>query len=76
MLDGGETDWKVIVMNSEEAAEKGINTLDDLREEYPGVVESVRKFFRVYKVPAGKPENEFAYNAEVKDKALAEEVIR
>eukprot|EP00092_Neocalanus_flemingeri_P044439 GFUD01049285.1.p1 GENE.GFUD01049285.1~~GFUD01049285.1.p1 ORF type:complete len:348 (-),score=95.20 GFUD01049285.1:43-1086(-) len=75
LIDGGETDWKVIVMNSKEAVEKNINTLDDLGEKYPGLLESVRKFFRVYKVPSGKPENKFAYNGEVKDKALAEAVI-
>ena len=76
MLDGGETDWKVIVMNSDEAAEKSIDTLEDLRSVHPGVVEAVRGFFTVYKVPSGKPENVFAYNGEVKDKALAVEVIR
>ena len=76
MLDGGETDWKVIVMNSIEASEKSIDTLEDLISEHPGVVEAVRRFFTVYKVPAGKPENVFAYNGEVKDKALAVEVIR
>jgi hypothetical protein len=63
-------------MNSEEAADKSINTLDELREEYPDLLESVRKFFRVYKVPVGKPENTFAYNGEVKDKALAVKVVR
>ena len=76
MLDGGETDWKVIVMNSGEAAEKSIDTLEDLRAEHPGIVETVRSFFTVYKVPAGKPENVFAYNGEVKDKVLAVDVVR
>jgi len=75
LLDGGETDWKVIVMNSEEAKKKRINTLADLRSQQPGVLEAVRKFFTVYKVPAGKPENVFAYNGEVKDEALAVDVI-
>jgi len=75
MLDSGETDWKVIVMNSNEAAKKSIDNLNDLRAEHPGVIESVRQFFTVYKVPAGKPENVFAYNGEVKDAALAVEVI-
>jgi len=75
MIDGGETDWKVIVMNAEEANEKGIQTLQDIQNKYPGILETVLKFFRVYKVPAGKPENVFAYNGEIKDKDLAMEVI-
>ena len=76
MLDGGETDWKVIVMNSKEAARKGITSLAELRAVQPGVVEAVKTFFTVYKVPAGKPENVFAYDGEVKDAVLAVEVIR
>jgi len=76
MIDGGETDWKVIVMNKEEAVEKNINTLEDLMEEFPDMVDSVRQFFRVYKVPSGKPENIFAYDGEVKDESFAADVIK
>ena len=63
-------------MNATEAEERGINTLEDLKEEYPGILETVRKFFRVYKVPAGKPENVLAFNGEIKGKEFAREVIR
>ena len=73
LIDRNETDWKVIVMNREEAAEKNINTLKDL---YDDLVESVRRFFRVYKVPSGKAELIFAYDGEVKDESFAIEVIR
>ena len=63
-------------MNSEEADEKMINTLDDLNNEYPDLLETVQKFFRVYWTPTGKPENQFAYKGEVQEKSLALEVIR
>ena len=78
LIEGGEeqTDWKVIFMNSEEAEEKMINPLDDLNNEYPDLLETIQKFFQVYKTPTGEPENSFAYNGEVQDKALALEVIR
>ena len=76
MIDGGETDWKVIVMNSKEANEKGLETLEDLQKGYPGILETVINFFRVYKVPAGKPENVFAYNGEIKDRDFAIEVLK
>merc|ERR1712002_1097991 len=62
-------------MNSKEASEKGLETLEDLQKGYPGILETVIKFFRVYKVPAGKPENVFAYNGEIRDRDLAMEVI-
>jgi hypothetical protein len=63
-------------MNSEEADEKMIDNLDDLNNEYPELLETVQKFFRVYWTPTGKPENLFAYNGEVQEKSLALDVIR
>ena len=52
-------------MNREEAVEKSIATLDDLRDEYPDLLESV-----------GKPENVFAFGGEKKDEAFAIKVMR
>jgi len=75
LLQGGETDWKVIVMNEEEANKEGIETLEDLTVEYPDLLDTVRKFFKVYGVPAGKPFNSFAFDGEVKDENFAKEVI-
>ena len=66
----------MIVLNTPEATEEGIETLEDLKTEYPDLLDTVRKFFKVYGVPAGKPWNIFAFNGEVKDKEFAKEVIR
>ena len=76
LLDSSETDWKVIVINAEEAKAHNINNLEDLNTLYPGIVDEVRTFFRVYKVPSGKPENNFAYNGEYQDSEFAKDIIR
>ena len=76
MLDSGETDWKVLALNAVEAAEKKVETMEDMMFEYPGLLQSVRKFFRIYKVPAGKAENKFAFDGEIRDGEFAREVIR
>ena len=76
MLDSGETDWKVLALNALEAAEKNVETMEDMMFEYPGLLQSVRKFFRIYKVPAGKAENKFAFDGEIQDGDFAREVIR
>jgi len=76
LLDSGETDWKVIVMNAEEADKKGIKDMETLREKSPGIAEAVKRFFTVYKVPSGGTENKFAYNGEIKGKELADDVIQ
>jgi inorganic pyrophosphatase len=36
----------------------------------PGYLESTNTFFRVYKLPSGKKENEIAFNGEAKNKVL------
>jgi len=75
MIDDGETDWKVfcIDVNDEDAA--NLNDIDDVKKHKPGLVEATVEWFKYYKVPDGKPVNEFAFNDEAKDKAFAEAVI-
>ena len=53
-----------------------METLEDAIAEYPGLLQSVQKFFRIYKVPAGNPENKFAFDGEIQDGDFAREVIR
>ena len=76
LIDKSETDWKVIVINAEEAREKSIKTMKDLESRYPNMLNSIRKFFRIYKVPSGKPENKFAFDGEFQNEEFAREVIR
>lgn len=52
-----------------------INDLADIEKVKPGLVEATRDWFRRYKIPAGKPENTFAFNGEAKDKAFALAII-
>ena len=75
LLDTAETDWKVLAISAEEAAARDIRSLEDLDTEFPGLTAAVRRFFRVYKVPFGNPENEFAFGGEFRDAEFAEDVI-
>ncbi|XP_041117139.1 inorganic pyrophosphatase-like isoform X2 [Polyodon spathula] len=76
MIDEGETDWKIIAINVEDKDAANINTIDDVRKLKPGYLESTVDWFKKYKVPDGKPENQFAFNGEFKDKDFAIEVIK
>lgn len=42
--------------------------IDDVRKHKPGYLEATIEWFRLYKVPDGKPENGFAFNGEFKGK--------
>ncbi|XP_034059662.1 inorganic pyrophosphatase [Gymnodraco acuticeps] len=76
MIDEGETDWKVIGINVEDPEAKDFNNISDVRRLKPGYLESTVDWFRMYKVPDGKPENEFAFNGEFKDKDFAIKIIK
>ena len=57
LLDEGETDWKIMV----------INVNDPL---------APNEWFRIYKIPDGKPENQFAFSGECKNKKYAMDIVR
>ncbi|XP_036592809.1 inorganic pyrophosphatase [Trichosurus vulpecula] len=76
MIDEGETDWKVIAINVDDPDAPSYNDISDVRKLKPGYLEATVEWFRKYKVPDGKPENEFAFNAEFKDKDFATDIIK
>ena len=76
LIDRSETDWKLLVINAVEADQKDIQTLEDLESSFPNLLDSVRRYFRIYKVPSGKPENEFAFDGQFLEADFAKEVIR
>lgn len=45
--------------------------IEDVRKSRPGHLEATVDWFRKYKVPDGKPENQFGFNGQFKDKVLS-----
>lgn len=76
MIDEGETDWKLIAINAEDPDAPKLNSLEDVRRSRPGHLEATVDWFRKYKVPDGKPENQFAFGGQFKDKDFAVEIIK
>ncbi|KAM8843468.1 inorganic pyrophosphatase 2, mitochondrial [Synchiropus picturatus] len=76
MIDEGEMDWKVIGINAEDPDAQKLNSIDDVRKSRPGHLEATVEWFKKYKVPDGKPENQFGFNSEFKDKDFAVEIIK
>lgn len=44
--------------------------IEDVRKIKPGHLEATVDWFKKYKVPDGKPENQFAFNRQFKDKVV------
>ncbi|XP_063579633.1 inorganic pyrophosphatase 2, mitochondrial isoform X4 [Pongo abelii] len=76
LIDEGETDWKLIAINVNDPEASKFHDIDDVKKFKPGYLEATLNWFRLYKVPDGKPENQFAFNGEFKNKAFALEVIK
>lgn len=75
LLDEGETDWKVITIDVNDPLASKLNDIKDVEVHLPGLLKATSEWFRIYKIPDGKPENQFAFNGEAKDKSYANKVI-
>ncbi|KAK6536327.1 Inorganic pyrophosphatase [Arthrobotrys megalospora] len=76
LLDEGETDWKVIVVDVNDPLAPKLNDVEDVERHLPGLLRATNEWFRIYKIPDGKPENQFAFSGECKNKKYANDIIR
>jgi len=75
LIDEGETDWKLIGIDVRDKLASQIHDITDVDKYLPGLLEATRRWFRNYKVPAGKPKNKFALNEQYADREYAKRVI-
>jgi len=75
LLDEGETDWKVLVIDVNDPLAPKLNDIEDVERHLPGLIRATNEWFRIYKIPDGKPENQFAFSGEAKNKRYATEII-
>jgi inorganic pyrophosphatase len=75
MIDDGEVDWKVLAIRADDPLAAKLNDVADVERELPGEIEKVRVWFRDYKIPDGKPANEFGYGDKPVDKAFTDAII-
>ncbi|XP_075971944.1 inorganic pyrophosphatase Nurf-38 [Anticarsia gemmatalis] len=75
LIDEGETDWKLIAVSAADPDADKLNDVADVEALYPGLLRATVEWFRLYKVPDGKPENVFAFDGEAKDAKFAYNVI-
>ncbi|KAF9577880.1 Inorganic pyrophosphatase [Lunasporangiospora selenospora] len=76
LLDEGETDWKVIVIDVNDPLASKLNDIEDVERHLPGFIRATNEWFRIYKIPDGKPENQFAFSGEAKNRKYAIDIIR
>ena len=77
MIDGGETDWKLLAVRTDDplAAAVGDVGAPGLPDAVKRAMDDIRHWFRVYKVPEGKGENDFAFEGRWLDLATTLRVV-
>ncbi|CAO3682052.1 unnamed protein product [Rhizopus stolonifer] len=75
MIDEGETDWKVVVIDIKDPMADKIDDIDDVKKHYPGLLNATKNWFEIYKIPDGKDKNVFAFDGECKNRAYANTII-
>ncbi|KIW20425.1 hypothetical protein PV08_01000 [Exophiala spinifera] len=75
LIDSGETDWKLIVIDVRDPMAQNMHDIDDVDRIMPGFLTATREWFRLYKVPDGSPPNDFAYDGNYQSKTFARGVI-
>ncbi|KAJ2890899.1 Inorganic pyrophosphatase, partial [Coemansia aciculifera] len=76
LIDEGETDWKVLAIDVNDPLASKMNDVEDIERYMPGLIHATNEWFRIYKIPDGKPENQFAFGGEAKNRAYATDVIK
>ncbi|KAK5657224.1 hypothetical protein OQA88_3282 [Cercophora sp. LCS_1] len=76
LIDKGETDWKIVVIDVDDALADKMHDIEDVERELPGLLDATRDWFRIYKVPDGEGMNEFAFGGECKGREYAWGVVR
>lgn len=76
LIDEGECDYKIIVIDRNCNMADKMNNIGDVEKCCPGLLEVTREWFRDYKLPDGKKQNVFAFDGEFKDNNFTMEVIK
>lgn len=76
MIDDGEADWKVVVIDADDKWAPFLNDIGDVEKHLPGTLNAIREWFRTYKIPDGKPPNVFGLNERFMDKAYTMQIIK
>lgn len=75
LIDEGETDWKVISIDVNDPLAAEVNDIADVDKKFPGLLKATIEWFKIYKIPDGKPENQFAFDGEAKNAEFATNIV-
>ncbi|EPR79924.1 Inorganic pyrophosphatase [Spraguea lophii 42_110] len=75
LIDDGECDYKILVIDKNDPKISLINNLEDVETYFPGLLEHTCDWFKYYKIPDNKPQNLLCFNERFQNKELAKQII-
>ncbi|KAK6090672.1 hypothetical protein P3W45_000395 [Vairimorpha bombi] len=75
MIDDGECDWKILVIDINDPLAKETNSSEDIEKHFKNYIESTVYWLKNYKVPDGKPVNEFGLDSKLMDQNFAMKIV-
>jgi len=76
LIDEGESDWKIIAIDVTDPMAQKLNSIDDVERLCPGLLADTLRWFKLYKIPAGKGANRFAFDGQYRKVDFAHELIK
>ncbi|KAH3668319.1 hypothetical protein OGAPHI_002073 [Ogataea philodendri] len=76
LVDDGELDWKVVVIDTNDPMSKEVSNTADVYEKMPGLLENLKRWFEIYKIPTGKQPNKFLFDGAYQDVDLTLKVVQ
>ncbi|KAJ6623063.1 inorganic pyrophosphatase [Mycena sp. CBHHK59/15] len=67
--------WTLLAVDVADALAPRLHDVGDVERECPGLLAATREWFKVYKLPEGKPLNTFALEGVARGRAFAAEVV-
>ncbi|OAF70008.1 Inorganic pyrophosphatase [Intoshia linei] len=76
LIDENQTDWKIVAIDVNDDRAHQLNDVNDVKSILPSLLKYSLEWFKLYKIPDGKPENKFGLNGDVQNKEFALEIIK
>jgi len=75
LINEGKTDWKIIAIDINDPKAKDCNDIGDVDTVFPGLLDQIREWYKVYKVVDGKEPNKYGFGGRALDQHEAYHVI-
>ena len=75
MIDGNETDWKIVGVRTDDVLAENVHDIVDVERAIPGLLKSLRVWFANYKKGTGQ-DVRFAFDGEYQNREFALNIVR